>query len=259
MENTRLYLFNVGSIKLAKGFITAGRDMDVPLTVPVPAYLITHPKGNVLFDTGMSRELIDDNTATGRWGPVADVFVPTINKGQDIVSQLNKLGFSPNDIAIVINSHLHLDHAGDNEHFPKAKFIVQRDEIRAAYWPEIFQRAAYFRSDFDHPLNYTEIDGEYDVFGDGIIKCIPSPGHTQGHQSLLVTLSNSGQILLPADAIYTRENMDLPVLPGIVWDPTLAMKSILKMRDMEEKGVMILFGHDPELFSTYKTVPEYYD
>jgi len=239
VEDIRLYIFNTGSIRLEKGFITAGKDMSEMLEIPVPVFLITHPKGNVLFDTG--------------------TFVPKIKKGQDIVSQLDKLGYSVDDIDIVINSHLHLDHAGNNECFPNAKFIIQKDELRAAYWPEIFQKSTYFRADFDHPLDYFQIDGEYDVFDDGIIKCIPSPGHTQGHQSLLLTLKNSGRILLPADAVYTRENMDLPVLPGIVWDPTLTMNNIMKMRDMEEKGVKIIFGHDKEEFLSYKIAPEYFN
>lgn len=257
MGSMKLYVFNVGSIKLDKGYITAGKDMSKPLEVPVPAYLITHPKGNVLFDTGMSRDVIDKPDE--RWGLVAKVFVPIEKNGQDIVSQLSKLGYKPDDISIVVNSHLHLDHAGDNKYFPKAKFIVQRDEIRAAYYPEIFQRAAYFKKDFDHPLKYTEVEGDYDVFGDGTIKCVFTPGHTQGHQSLMVDLKNSGKMFLPADSCYTRENLDLPVLPGIVWDNTLTMKNIMKMRDMEEQGVKIIFGHDPDLMKTYKIAPEYYD
>ena len=132
----RLYVFNTGSIQLEKGFITAGKDMSVMLEIPVPAFLITHPKGNVLFDTGVSRECIDDPDR--RWGEVAKIFVPKVNKGQDIVSQLEALGYCPDDIDIVINSHLHLDHAGNNECFPKARFLVQRDEIGRLTGPRSF-------------------------------------------------------------------------------------------------------------------------
>lgn len=257
MSDMKMYFFNVGSIKLDKGYITAGRDMGKPLEVPVPAFLITHPKGNVLFDTGMSRDVIDK--ADQRWGLVAKVFIPVEKKGQDIVSQLAKIGLKPDDISIVVNSHLHLDHAGDNEYFPKAMFIVQKEEMKAAYRPEIFQRAAYFKADFDHPLNYVEVQGDYDVFGDGKIQCLFTPGHTQGHQSLMVNLKNSGTFILPADAMYTRENMDAPVLPGIVWDPTLTMNNIMKFRDLERKGATLIFGHDPELVKNYKEAPLFYD
>lgn len=258
MENlVKLYCFDMGAIRLDKGFITAGKDMGTSMTVPVAAMLITHPKGNVLFDTGIGKGCIND--PDGRWGPVAKAFVPIVKEGQDIVSQLAKLGLKPDDIDIVINSHLHLDHAGDNEFFPKAKFIVQRAEIRAAYYPEIFQRAAYIRRDFDHPLNYFEIEGDYDVFGDGVVKCIFTPGHSQGHQSLMVKLDNSGTILYTADACYTRENMDLPILPGIVWDPTLTMKNVMRFKDMEQKGIKLITGHDPDVMPSVKKAPDYFD
>jgi glyoxylase-like metal-dependent hydrolase (beta-lactamase superfamily II) len=247
----------MGAIRLDKGFMTAGKDMGKSMLIPVPAFLIMHPKGNVLFDTGMSKDCIDKPDE--RWGLVAKVFEPIVKKGQDIVSQLAGIGLKPDDIDIVINSHLHLDHAGDNEFFPKAKFLVQRAEIRAAYYPEIFQRAAYFKKDFDHPLNYVEIEGDYDVFGDGVIQCISTPGHSQGHQSLMVNLENSGKMLYTADACYMRENIDLPILPGIVWDPTLTMKNIMKFRDMEQRGIKILPSHDPDEVPKYKKAPAYYD
>lgn len=257
MSDMRLYIFNVGTIRLEKGHMTAGKDMGKWIEISIPAYLITHPKGNVLFDTGMSMDLID--RPKERWGDVADVFIPIMEKGQDIVSKLAELGYVPDDIDIVINSHLHLDHAGNNEYFPKAKFIVQREEIRTAYYPEIFQRAGYFRADFDHPLNYFEIEGDYDVFDDGKIICMFTPGHTQGHQSLLLTLENTGKVILPADVCHLRENLDLPILPGLCWHPTLAMKQLMKFRDLRDKGVTILLGHDIDEFATYKQAPEYYD
>ena len=257
MAKMKLYCFDNGMIQLDKGFITAGKDMGQSMIVPVPFWLVMHPKGNLLFDTGMSRDCIDKPAE--RWGVIASVFIPMMKKGQDSVSQLAAIGLKPDDIDFVANSHLHLDHAGDNEWFPKAKFLVQRAEIRAAYYPEIFQRAAYFKKDFDHPLNYVEIEGDYDVFGDGLVKLISTPGHTQGHQSLMVDLENSGKILYTADACYTRENINLPILPGIVWDPTLTMKNIFMFRDMEAKGVKVLVSHDPDVVPTYKKAPEYYD
>lgn len=98
------------------------------------------------------------------------------------------MGYKPDDIKDVVNSHLHLDHAGSNEFFPNAEFLVQKDELRAAYWPEVYQRAGYVRADFDHPLNYNALEGDYDIFGDGRVLIMRGIGHSQGHQCLIVNL-----------------------------------------------------------------------
>jgi glyoxylase-like metal-dependent hydrolase (beta-lactamase superfamily II) len=260
MAPIKLYPIYVGAIALDKSFLTAGRGMGQEVTVPVPCFLIEHPKGYVLFDTGMHKSLIDDPTPTGRWGPVAAVFKPIMKPGEDIVSQLDKLGIRPKDIKYVINSHLHLDHAGNNEFFPEATFIVQKPEIRAAYWPEVYQRAAYFRVDFDHPLNYKTIEGDYDLFGDGTVQIWASYGHSQGHQSLVVKLQNSGYFVLTGDSCYMKENLEQLVLPGIVWNPDETIRSIIRMREAREKlGATIVTGHDPEGWAELKHAPEYYD
>jgi len=247
----------MGGMRLEKGFMTAGYEMGKIVVCPVQAYVVIHPKGNLLLDTGMHIDCIDKPEE--RWGDVAKVFVPVMKKGQDIVSQLAKIGMKPDDINILTNSHLHLDHAGGNGLFPKAKCLVQRNEIRSAYYPEIFERGAYIRKDFDYPANFVEIDGDYDVFGDGKVQLIFTPGHSQGHQSLQVDLKNSGRVVFTGDACDMRDNIDLPVLLGFTWNPVLAMKNIMRFRDMEQRGVKILVSHDPDAVPKYKLAPEYYD
>ncbi len=258
METMKLYCFYTGSTKLDKSFLTGARGLGQSITVPVPMFLITHPEGNVIFDTGMNVNVIDKPEEI--WGFVSYVIVPIMKEEDKPINQLKKLGYEADDIKYVVNSHLHLDHAGSNQFFPTAEFLVQKDELRVAYWPEIYQRGSYIREDFDHPLNYNALEGDYDIFGDGKVVVMRATGHSQGHQCLIVTLENTGTVVLTGDSSYTHENLDQFVLPGIVWNPDEAMKTINKLRYLrDKKGAMILMGHDPELWDTLKHAPEYYD
>jgi len=93
-----------------KSYLTAGRGIGQIVTVPVPCFLIEHPKGLILFDTGMSKELIDNPDPVKRIGPIIRMSTPIMKKGEDIVSQLDKLGIKPKDIKYVVNSHLHFEY-----------------------------------------------------------------------------------------------------------------------------------------------------
>src|SRR5262245_3629917 len=131
-------------------------------TVPVPCYLVAHPRGHLLFDTGVHRDARVD--PVGRLGAQrAARFGVRSGPADDAVSQLALLGLRPDDLTYVANSHFHFDHCGGNECFPRAAFLVQEREMEAA-------RAAagtcpgYTPSarDFDHPLEYRLVDGEHD-------------------------------------------------------------------------------------------------
>lgn len=259
MAEMRLYPISVGRLTLDKSTLTAGRGMGTMITVPVPTFLITHPKGNIVCDTGMHKRVATDPVA--QWGEDKVKWLsPVIGKDEDIVSQLAKLGFAPKDIRYVINTHLHLDHAGCNQHFPDSTFLVQKDELRTAHWPEVFQRGSYFRADFDHPLNYQELDGDYDVFGDGTVQLMKTPGHTQGHQSIILTLPRTGRIVLAGDACYLNENADDLLPPGLCWNAEEAVRSLRKLRYWkEQKDAKLFTGHDPELWNQIKHAPDYYD
>lgn len=232
--------------------------MGVRITVPVPVFLITHPKGNILCDTGMHKSIATDPVS--QWGEAkVKRLTPDVKQDEDVISQIQKLGVSTDQISYVINTHLHLDHSGCNQHFKQSVFLVQKDELRAAFWPEVFQRGSYYRSDFDHPLKYEELEGDYDLYGDGTIKIMKSPGHTQGHQSIFIDLPKSGPFVLTGDSCYLLENMNEEVVPGIVWSPEEAIKSIRKLRYLRDrKGAFIITGHDPQLWAQLKHAPEYY-
>jgi glyoxylase-like metal-dependent hydrolase (beta-lactamase superfamily II) len=226
-------------------------------TVPIECFLVVHPRGRLLFDTGLHCDTMTN--MLGRYGEErARRFGVHSRPGDDVVSQLARLELRPSDVRHVANSHWHFDHCGGNEFFPEATILVQQREMTAARSPEVLAKGTYRPSaaDFDHALRYQPVDGDHDVFGDGTVVLIPTYGHTPGHQSLLVRSGRASQLLFTADACYTRENMDRDVLPTVVWDEAEMSHSLRRLRDLRDKhGVRTVYGHDPEQWRTLPQAP----
>jgi N-acyl homoserine lactone hydrolase len=168
--------------------------------LPIPAYLIEHPKGRALFDTGMHPDCQRDPAA--RVGPrITGLFSFHYRPGEEISARLAAFDRDPARIDFIVNSHFHFDHVGGNAFIPNATMVVQRREWEAALDPDTAARHGYNRADFDLGHDVVQVDGEHDLFGDGSVVCLPTHGHTPGHQSLKVRL-DSGDVVLAADACY---------------------------------------------------------
>jgi N-acyl homoserine lactone hydrolase len=216
-------------------------------TVPIECFLIVHPRGRLVFDTGLHCQTMTD--MLGRYGEErARRFTVHSRPGDDVVSQLALLGLTPADVTHVANSHWHFDHCGANGSFPDVPILVQRREMEAARSPEVLAPGRYRPSapDWDHPLRYQAVDGEHDVFGDSTVVLLPTYGHTPGHQSLLLRPDRATRIVLTADACYTRENMDRDVLPTVLWDEAEMAHALRRLRELRDRqGAVTLYGHDP--------------
>jgi|GEM_PF-160787 len=247
LPDMRMWQLSVGQLELDKGFLTAMVDAGKRIKIPVPAYLIQHPRGLVLFDTGMNVEVSDGNCAN-YWGQgLCGAFTAIQGRDEVIDRQLRSLGFTPEDVTHVVYSHFHLDHAGNIEMFPKARHVVQKAELKTAWWPEKFQRAAYVLKDYDGTRDYdfVQLEGDFDLFGDGSLLLLDTQGHTQGHQSLQVNLKNTGTVLLAADAVYTAEN-EAGVIPGITWNTNASMRAIDRLKQIRDATQGALwYSHDP--------------
>lgn len=259
-DGMKLYITSSGELNLDQGWLTAMNNHGNRIDIPVPMYIIDHPEGLVVFDTGMNIAVVPDNGAE-YWGPVAGAFTPTMSRDQAIDRQLQRIGKSVDDVKYVVHSHLHLDHVGNISMFPNATHVIRKAELQNAWWPERFQRAAYVMSDFEstRSLNILELTRDLDLFGDGSIELIDTKGHTKGHQSMVVRLPNSGTMILASDAAYMAENLQGTV-PGIVWNVEAAMDAIERMkliRDIE--GGQIILSHSMEMYNSLKHLPEYYD
>jgi len=248
----KLFIFESAKMHVPDRGMMSGRPSGIPVTIPVPFYLIEHPNGLALFDTGMK---LDNWPAEFRQDGEQ-------RPDQMIDKQLASIGYKPDDIKYVIMSHLHLDHAGGMPFFPNATFIVRKSELRAAWWPERFQ-VHYIFEDFKDTrnFNYIELDDTevFDVFLDGSVLCIDTKGHSQGHQSLVVNLPKSGRYVLTADAAAMAEILDEGVLPAITWNAEEAFKSLKKMQHLKREGSIVLMAHDPDQWETLNLAPAYYD
>ena len=223
------------------------------IRLPVPAYLIEHPKGFALSDSGMHPDCQND-PAVRVGARIAGLFEFDYRPGEEISARLMAISCDPAKIDLLINSHFHFDHVGGNGLVPNATMLVQRSEWEAAMEPDIAVPHGFNRRDFDLGHKRLLIEGEHDVFGDGTVVRLPTHGHTPGHQSLRVRL-DSGGIVLAADACYFCRTLRERRLPRVVYDREAMVASLDRLAALEAGGARIFFGHDPEFWQTVPQAP----
>ena len=262
-SDVQLYMFQTGTLRTKIKYIKMNQG-EGDFEIPVPWFLIKHPKGNVVIDGGNAVEAALDKR--GHWGAVVDAYDPVMDPRENCVDQCRSVGVRPEDVRFVVQSHLHLDHTGAIGRFPRAEHIVQRIEYEYAFNPDWFSAGAYIRADFDRPnLTWKFLGGAYtddfDLFGDGVLRMIFTPGHSPGHQSFLITLPNSGPILLTIDAAYTIDHWENRALPGLVCSSMDATRSVSKLRKIAaDTNALVVTGHDPDLWRTLRKAPSaFYD
>jgi len=239
-----------GWLTVNKGIFLEGEQGS--LKVPVPCYLIEHPKGLALFDTGMHTDTqLDPATRLGRPAPFHEV---DFQEGEELSSRLAGVGVDVARVRYLINSHLHFDHAGGNEQVPNASLVIQQREWEAAHDDDLIESNAYLPYDYNHGHDLLAIEGEHDLFDDGSVVCIPTYGHTPGHQALRVRIE-TGEIVLAGDACYLRRTLEELHLPLVVHDREAMIASIHRLRSLQERGARIFFGHDSEFWRSVPQAP----
>ncbi len=251
----RLYALTCGWLTLPEAALIEGGD-PAPIRIPVPAYLIVHPKGTALFDSGLAAICSSPSPLREAYlGELGTQVVVERAMSDGIDARLANLDVDVTRVDWLINSHLHLDHAGGNVKASGARLLVQRREWEAAHEPDLIAAMTYKPVDYDHGHDRLLVDGEHDVFGDGSVLCIPTYGHTPGHQSLRVQL-DSGEVVLAGDACYLREMLEsLRLPPGAAWDRQAMTEALLRLRALEARGARIFYGHDPEFWRTLPQAP----
>ncbi|MEZ5590830.1 MAG: N-acyl homoserine lactonase family protein [Gammaproteobacteria bacterium] len=267
----KLYVFSSGALTIGKGVLQNFGPMDPPIQIPVGFFVIQHPKGNVLFDTGNNDKIITDPSY---WGPNFASLKPVNTPDVAIDVQLSKIGLTPDDIKYVVVSHMHLDHGGNVAKFPNSTLIIQRDEIYYSMFPDEPFTGPFIPADTwalrspvgsgkPNAMNMVILENEdMDIFGDGSIVVKSSRGHTKGHQMMTVRLPNTGTIILTGDNAYFRENIEKSIPPNLVlaYDPAGIMRAYEFIRFMMASEDADYFtAHDPDAFKAMKKAPEYYD
>ncbi len=245
----KLYAMTCGWLTGSLGRLMEGGEGDAEL--PIPTFLIAHPKGTALFDTGLHPACQHDPAA--RVGArISGLFRFNYHAGEDITARLAALDRDAARIDLIITSHLHFDHVGGNALIPNATVIVQRREWQAGMDADIAAQRGFDRKDYDLGHKLLQVDGEHDVFGDGSVVCLPTYGHTPGHQSLKLRLAG-GEVVLTADACYFCRTLRERRLPKYVHDRDQMHASLERIAQLEAAGARIVFGHDAEF---WKTVPQ---
>ncbi len=245
----RLYILNcgegvAGDISRWSPGVNEGKSMDFVDN----CYLIKHAQGWILWDTGVG----DAIAAMPDGQAPADPRAIHWRRPKTLASQLEELSVKPSDIKYVAVSHTHPDHIGNVEMFPQAMLLVQKVEYE---WPGA-KNAPRFKP--EHPV--TKLEGDKDVFGDGSVTIISTPGHTPGHQSLLVKLPKTGAIVLTGDAAHFKSNWENRRVPSINTDKDKTLTSMQRIADLLAKEkAQIWINHDKAQRDTLKMAPGYYE
>jgi len=204
-------------------------------------YLIKHADGWLLWDTGMS-----DAIAKTPEGVLAASGLLTLYVKTTLASQLQALNVAPSDITRLAISHFHSDHVGNANLFSAATLYIQEPEYDAAFGPDAAKFG--FASKLYDKLagsKVVKLRGDHDVFGDGSVTIISTPGHTPGHQSLLVRLPQTGAVVLTGDMVHFQENWDQRRVPARNFDKAQTLQSMERVAAiLEQHNAKLWINHD---------------
>jgi glyoxylase-like metal-dependent hydrolase (beta-lactamase superfamily II) len=252
----RLYVFDCGHIDVLDASVFhPGVDAGRSKTLADSCYLIVHPRGLLLWDTGLPDELV--RTPAGK--TVMNNFVLKVDK--TLASQLKAINRDPASIKYLGISHMHFDHVGNADLFPEAIVLMQKTEYDAAFGPDPskygFDPATYptLRNNAVKLLH-----GDYDVFGDGRVVIKSMPGHTPGHQALYLKLAKTGNVLLSGDLVHFSDNWVHMRVPAFNYDRAQSLKTMEETeRFLKINNAELWIQHDAEQNKRIRHAPQYYE
>jgi len=233
-----------------------GRDIEFSST----CWLIKHRSEWLLWDTGVPESALDNPQG---WSTLPKLIVYHLDKS--LTDQLAEIGLKPGDIGRVAISHTHGDHIGNMGLFPNSTVVMQQAEYSWIHSPNgpndnVNQLKALARKLLGTPKNLQLIDGDTDVFGDGSVTLVSTPGHTPGHQSLLIHLRNSGFIILSGDVVHLEGNFEKNIVPSLNTNKAESIASMDRVRYLMAAYKATLFiNHDKSQTDTLRLIPAFYD
>ncbi len=254
VSSLRLYLFDCGRIRLpsVEGFGLTDEETGVR-ELAVPCYMVEHELGRLLWDGGLPSTV----AAAGDW---VDQGAMQLRLDRTLEDQLADLGLGMSDFDYVAFSHLHFDHVGVANEIESGMLLIQRTEFEAGFSRDVTTPG------FD-PSLYSELesrrrrrlDGDFDVFGDGRVRILSAPGHTPGHQALLVDLA-SGPVLLSGDLYHFRFSYENRRVPEFNVDRDATLASMDKIEEvLEETGAELWIEHELAAFEALAKSPAYHE
>jgi N-acyl homoserine lactone hydrolase len=257
----KLYRLDCGhSLANDESVWTPGENVGRSIEFSSTCWLVKHGREWLLWDTGVPEATLNDPRG---WSTLPKLIVYHLDRS--VTDQLAEIGLKPHDIGRVAISHTHGDHIGNVALFPDSTIVMQRAEYSWIHSPNgpndnVNQLMALARKLMGTPKNLQLVDGDTDVFGDGSVTLVSTPGHTPGHQSLLVHLKNSGFILLSGDVVHLEGNFEKDIVPSLNTDKAESIASMEKVRRLiaTYKATMFI-NHDKSQTDTLKLLPAFYD
>ncbi len=215
-------------------------------------FVIEHPKGTLVWDTGLPEMLVGNDAYTTPDGGF------TISRKDSTLNQLKSIGLDSSDVEMIAFSHIHFDHTGGANHFPNSKWLVQQTEMDFINSDAIKGNSFYTPDSFSKLENKQILEGDYDVFGDGTVVIKYYPGHTAGHQALYLDLPNEGPTMLSGDVYHFEKNRENEIVPQFNYDISASEVSIKAFEEfVKEKNAKVYIQHDMGNFEAMPKAPNY--
>jgi glyoxylase-like metal-dependent hydrolase (beta-lactamase superfamily II) len=251
----RIYIFENGSISgLDPALFNFRREELEAVDFVNVAYLIVHPRGTLMFDSGA----VPDSHFKGDGSPVVEGVVTAT---KPLLPQLAAAGFAPGDVDYFALSHYHSDHTGNANAFAGSTWIVQkaeRDYMFAADPQGIIQVATY--SALRDAKTKILSNENFDVFGDGTVVVMAAPGHTPGHQVVAVKLANRGTVVLGGDLYHYPEERTTGRVPTFEFDADQSKASRARVEQyLEDNDATLWIEHDVATHAALPRAPQYVD
>ena len=250
--NLKLYVFDCGLIKFDDiSFFGLSNDDTEVRELFVPCYLVEHDQGSLLWDAGLPLSFAGKGKIITR---------PGIEQSYEIslIEQMEKMNIKTNEIDFIALSHLHSDHVGAATMFKEATWLVQEPEFEAAFSSSpIFDLTLYegLKSNKRQILN-----GDFDVFGDGSVTILSAPGHTPGHQVLLLDLDAFGPLLLSGDLYHFVKSRELKSVPDFNVNAEQSLESMSRIENIiVSKKATLWIEHSLDLSQSINLAPAYYE
>jgi glyoxylase-like metal-dependent hydrolase (beta-lactamase superfamily II) len=255
VDSVRLYALDCGHASAKDmGFLSDTGEYDgKSFGVAVPCFVIRHPKGTLLWDTGLGDKLVGPKGGVDQ-GPIH------MEVKRTIAEELRAAGLTPADISYVAFSHFHFDHTGNANLFKDATWIINSTELAFANSTPTPVSVDPETISGYKSVKTKMIDGDLDVFEDGSVRILRMPGHTPGHQMLLLKLKKSGAVLLSGDLYHTRENRKSRLVPvfNVERADTLASMDRAE-RLIKNLKARLIVQHDERDFKALPKAPHYLD
>jgi N-acyl homoserine lactone hydrolase len=244
----RLYVLDCGrQIGKDQSRWTPGINPGQPMEFSNNCYLIRHERGTLLWETGLP-----DSVAEAKEGLSVANGAIVMFRDKTLAAQLESLGVGPDRIDFVAISHAHGDHVGNLKAFAKSKILMQKPEYEFAM--KMVPRPIADGQDV------MQLAGDHDVFGDGSVTILSTPGHTPGHQSLLVKLPKTGALILSGDLVHLQISWEKKIVPAFNYDKNASLASINRVEQLlVQHNARLWIGHDMANTKKVERAPKFYE